>query len=408
MIKKPLLLLPLIVILSLMFFYSVSAYALPMDTNAPSMDTNVFDGILTKYETAAKKWEKTMIGYATNLFWGLALISMVWTYGMMILKKADIQEFFAETIRFFCMTGFFWWILTNGPAIGDAIIKSIWQIGVDAIGVNKDFTPGGVVKIGFDIFFKVLDQSSIWSPIDSAVGILISVVILTILTLIGVNLLLLFVSAWILVYGGVFFLGFGGSRWTSDIALNFYKTVLSVAAQLMAMLLLIGIGKTFVSDYYDNMSGGANLKELGIMLVASIMLFYLTNKIPPLIGSIIDGGNFNTSGGGFSGGAAIGSGAGFAMGAASMAAATATTGGSMALAGASNMLSGGASSLQAAFHSAQQQMTPSGSMATSENNAPSNVNSGSGGSNSFSSVMNHAVVENKPVTAKPKETTQQA
>jgi len=91
-----------------------------------------------------------------------------------------------------------------------------------------------------------------------------------------------------LAYGGVFFLGFGGSRWTSDIALNFYKTVLSVAAQLMAMLLLIGIGKTFVSDYYDNMSGGANLKELGIMLVASIMLFYLTNKIPPLIGSIIE------------------------------------------------------------------------------------------------------------------------
>ncbi|WP_237713252.1 DHH family phosphoesterase, partial [Candidatus Regiella insecticola] len=47
----------------------------------------------------------------------------------------------------------------------------------------------------------------------------------------------------------------------------------------------------------------------------------LTNKIPPLIGSIIDGGNFNTSGGGVGGGAAISSGAGFAMGAASMAAA---------------------------------------------------------------------------------------
>jgi len=127
MIKKPLLVLPLIAILGLMFFYSASAYALPMDTN-------VFDGILTKYETAAKKWEKTMIEYATNLFWGLVLISMVWTYGMMILKKANIQEFFAETIRFFCMTGFFWWILTNGPVIGDAIIKSIWQIGAKAIG----------------------------------------------------------------------------------------------------------------------------------------------------------------------------------------------------------------------------------------------------------------------------------
>ncbi|MGS0066676.1 type IV secretion system protein, partial [Escherichia coli] len=36
--------------------------------------------------------------------------------------------------------------------------------------------------------------------------------------------------AWILLYAGVFFLGFGGSRWTSDMAINYYKTVLGLAA----------------------------------------------------------------------------------------------------------------------------------------------------------------------------------
>ena len=82
------------------FFYSVAASAAPMDTN-------VVDSVLSKYQDAASAWGSIMVSYASWLFWGLALISMVWTYGMMALRKADIQEFFAETIRFFGTLGFF-------------------------------------------------------------------------------------------------------------------------------------------------------------------------------------------------------------------------------------------------------------------------------------------------------------
>jgi Na+/melibiose symporter-like transporter len=87
-------------------------------------------------------------------------------------------------------------------------------------------------------------------------------------------------SGWVLAYGGVFFLGFGGSRWTSDMAINYYKTVLGMAAQLMAMVLLVGIGKTFLDDYYTRMSAGISLKEMGVMLIVVIILLALTNKIP--------------------------------------------------------------------------------------------------------------------------------
>jgi len=54
-------------------------------------------------------------------------------------------------------------------------------------------------------------------------------------------MLLLLISGWILAYAGVFFLGFGGSRWTSDMAISYFKTVLSVAAQLLTMVLLVGV-----------------------------------------------------------------------------------------------------------------------------------------------------------------------
>jgi type IV secretion system protein VirB6/type IV secretion system protein TrbL len=350
---------------------------------AAPMNTNVLDLVLSKYKVAASAWGSVMVNYASWLFWGLVLISMVWTYGMMALRKQDIQEFLAETIRFFATTGFFYWILINAPAIGDAIIKSMWDIGAHAVGSSTGFTPGGILDIGFKIFFKVLDESSLWEPVDTAVGIIIALIILCVLTVIGVNLLLLFVSSWILVYGGIFFLGFGGSRWTSDMAINFYKTVLSVGAQLMAMLLLIGIGKTFVDQYYANMSSASNIKELGVMLVVSVVLLVLTNKIPPLIGGIV---------GLMHGVGTIGNyGAGAAMGAAGAAAAVAGAGAAMALAGASN-IAGGASAVKSAFQSAQQHMSE-GSGAFGDGgsgSAAGGSGSGGNGSGGFSSVMGTA------------------
>ena len=43
--------------------------------------------------------------------------------------------------------------------------------------------------------------------------------------LVSVNMMLLLIGSWILAYAGIFFLGFGGARWTSDMALNYFRTV---------------------------------------------------------------------------------------------------------------------------------------------------------------------------------------
>ncbi|RQZ24656.1 P-type conjugative transfer protein TrbL [Burkholderia sp. Bp9017] len=358
---------------------------------AAPMSDNVVDSVMAKYQSAASAWGNVMVSYGSWLFWGLALVSMVWTYAMMALRRADIQEFFAETIRFFGTLGFFWWILYNGPAIGDAIVKSMWMIGAKAIGQTTDFTPGGIVKVGYDIFTNALDQSSVWSPTDSVVGLLMALVVMIVLTIVGVNLLLVFVSAWIMIYGGVFFLGFGGSRWTSDIAISFYKHVLAIGAELMVMLLLIGIGKTFINEYYSSMTAGIDLKEMAVMVIAAFVLMYLTNKIPPRVAGIVGVGGVGSIGG---------VGLGSVMAAAAMTASAAASVGSSILAGATNA-AGGASALQAAFQVAQRNMTEgtgmfsgsssgSGSGSGSLGGGSAGVSSASGGSGGFSSFMSNA------------------
>lgn len=312
------------------------------DAHAAIGNTMVFDTVLDKFQAAASTWSTVISARATWLFWLLATISMVWTFGMMALRKADIGEFFAEFIRFTVTTGFFWWLLINGPTFAKSIIDGLRQMAANASGNPATFTPSNIVDIGFKIFFRVLDQSSGWWPVDSACGIIVGGIILVVLALIAVNMLILLVSGWIMAYAGIFFLGFGGSRWSSDMAISYYKNVLGLAAQLMTMVLLVGIGQSFIDQYYTAMSASITLKELGVMLVVAIVLLSLVNKVPPMIGAMA-GGNIQAMGCGF--------GAGAVVGAAAAGGAALSTAGSAVAAGAANV-GGGAQALMAAFSKA--------------------------------------------------------
>ena len=304
----------------------------------------IFDDVEDKFKIAASGWAATLTARASWLFWVLALISMVWTHGMLLFRKADIAEFYGEFIRFIVFTGFFWWLLTNGPTMAIDVIDSMQTLGGAASGIAGT-TPSGIVDVGFKIFNTVVQQSSIASPVMSTAGIIIATIVITILALIAANMLILLVSGWILAYAGVFYLGFGGSRWTSDIAISYFKTVLNIGIQLMTMVLVVGIGQQFINAYYAQMDANINLNDMAAMLVAAIVLLVLVNKIPPMIGHIAQSGGTHALGGGF--------GAGSAIAAAGVAGAAAAMAGSTAVAGAAN-IAGGAQAVMAAAKQASQ------------------------------------------------------
>lgn len=309
----------------------------------------ILDDVQNQFQTAASAWAETLTARATWLFWVLALISMVWTHGMLLFRKADIAEFYGEFIRFIMFTGFFWWLLINGPQMAHDIIGSMQTIGNTASGISGT-TPSRIVDVGFKIFNTVVQQSSIASPIMSTAGIIMAIIVIVMLALIAANMLILLVTGWILAYAGVFYLGFGGCRWTSDIAISYFKTVLNIGVQLMTMVLLVGIGQNFINTYYTQMDANMNLNDMASMLVAAIVLLVLVNKIPPMIGHIAQGGGTQALGGGF--------GAGSVIAAAGAAGAAAALAGSAAVASAANM-AGGAQAVIAAAKLASQDSSSS-------------------------------------------------
>jgi type IV secretion system protein TrbL len=336
-------------VVAVLMLLSGSAFA-QLSFHDPATNRGILDQVVTEFAARASGWQAVVMNAATWLFWTLGTISLAWTGGMLILRKADIGEFFAEFARFILFFGFYLWLLRNGPAIADAIIGSMRQIGESAIGVSG-LSPSGVVDVGFMIWKQAVTNLSAWQPIDSFVGVVLSAGILLLLAVVAVNMLLLFVSGWILMYAGIFFLGFGGSRWTSEMALSYFRTVLAVAVQLFVMTLLLGIGHDLLSSFYAKMNKGAlNFEELGVMLVFCLALLLLITRVPPLVAGIITGGGVAAAGGvgNFSAGAVAGAG----MGAVGMAATAAGMAGSAVTSGAQN-IAGGVSAVKAAFDKAQ-------------------------------------------------------
>lgn len=326
--------------------YSAGASA-ELAFHDPATQTGVLDQVIQEFVSRAAAWQGVVMAAATWLFWTLGTISFTWTMGMLALRKADIGDFFSEFIRFTLFFGFFYWLLQNGPYFAETIINSLRQIGDNAAG-TAGLSPSGVVDIGFMIWKQAISNLSGWSPVDSLVGLVLSAGIMLALATIAVNMLLLLISGWILMYAGIFFLGFGGSRWTSDMAINYFKTVLGLAVQLLVMILLVGVGNNLLTSFYAKMNQATlNFEELGVMLVFCLALLTLTGQVPKMVAGIISGG-----GGGGAGGFGAGAIAGAALGAAGTAAGAASMAGSAVMSGAQN-ISGGASAIKAAIQKAQ-------------------------------------------------------
>jgi P-type conjugative transfer protein TrbL len=282
----------LILLLAVFLLVPVAAYA--QATNVQG----VVDTLLAKYKSAGQAWTGTIENAATKLFWLLATISLGWTCISMAIKQSDLVEIVAELCRFIMFTGFFFWLLLNGATFANDIVNSLRQIGGDAAGTGQAIYPGKLINLGMQVYQQTLTHVNWLQPESIVAPIIIAVIILIVCALIAVNMMLLLCAAWIVLYAGLIFLGFGGCRWTSDMAINYYRTVLGVGVSLMTMQLIIGIGVQFLQDLVASTSQTLDAGQLGILMCATIILAVISHRLPQMVAGMVVGGGHNGAIGG--------------------------------------------------------------------------------------------------------------
>ncbi|SEW28444.1 P-type conjugative transfer protein TrbL [Luteibacter sp. 329MFSha] len=234
---------------------------------------------------------------AKTLFWSLAVISLVWTMGTLVVRQ-DMGEMMMEFLRFIIVTGIFYWLLINASdhAGGDGFIVDIVQSFLQMANGDPSDTlirskATGILARGLSVFYHVIDETGDGNMADQILSGLIAILILMVCALMAAQYVLVLVMAWVLGYAGIFLLGFGGSRWTSQIAINYYKHVVAVGAAL----LVIAIVGVVAADLLENLKYELNHRAysaypyLGLMLAACTLMMVLSIRVPQMIYTLVTG-----------------------------------------------------------------------------------------------------------------------
>jgi len=265
-------------------------------TSAPAQAAlNTGDGVLNemtrRFQIAMAGWSDAILTVASGMFWSLATISLVWMAAQLILRKGDIGDVAGELLRYVAFLGFFYWLLLNGTGIALSIVDGLRQLGGIAGGTpSGTFDPATFVQRGLDLWDRsttILGSS--WS-LAAFAGVIISMVIMFVLCLIAVNFVLVQFGAYVLIYAGIFFLGFGGARWTSDIAINYFKACLAQGMKLLTMACIITVMKGLFDEYYNLLGVGTlTLKVQGGFLIVTVLMALFVTRVPDMVAGIASG-----------------------------------------------------------------------------------------------------------------------
>ena len=263
-------------------------------------NSNTIDQTMTAFENATTKWKSVFLKYAEELFWLLAPIGMVWRFGQIALKGEGLTEALAELVRFTIFIGFYYWLLENGTQIAQAIVHSMEKMAGTAAHTSQGLDASSILNLGLSILgdilynnykiFSLNEGHDFGAVFDVALGIFFA----CLCAVIAIYVLLAVLAVWFLMYVGIFILGFGSTSWTSDMAINYFRTVLASSIRLATIILIVGVCQNVIETIAQKMQAGIayssnNFMMMTELIISALMMYLLIKTIPELLASLAKG-----------------------------------------------------------------------------------------------------------------------
>lgn len=307
---------------SIFFLFSGQATA---DTISATVEkAAILDKIVLHFKQLHTGWFNIIVSYTWKLFWGLAAVDFAWSTITWVLDRKEIGEICTALVRKIMVLGFFALLLKMANSWIPAIIESFTQIGKSACGTScGTLSPDGIFIFGLNIAGDLYAQTLELGMGDIMIMILpISIIVLLIVIAFSVvagQLLITLIESYIAIGAGVIMLGFGGSRWTSDMASSYLKFAVGTGMKVMLVYLIMGAGISIFDSMIELLQATAPRGLLfgALILAAEALVFvFLSWNIPSLAAAMLSGSPSQSLGGfmaaATTAGAAIAGGAGLA------------------------------------------------------------------------------------------------
>lgn len=282
--------------------------------SVPALAANLYDASATFSElldlvrNSANQWSGRLRGFAVWVFWSLATIQIVWTFGPMLMRRAELGEFMSELAMFVVRTALFFSLLTYSVEWGSAIVDSFRHAGAAAAGRSAMLHPGDMFGLAVELGNTVSNVDT-WNP-ATGVGIMFaSLIVLLCFTFIAAFMAVTLIESYLVINASMFFMGFGGAQITREYALSMVRYALAVGAKLFVLTLIVGLVMDAAREWQAayRHDSASTLTLVGL----SFLLAYASKTVTELVGSMISG--VSPGGGSILGGMAA---AGMAFGAA--------------------------------------------------------------------------------------------
>jgi type IV secretion system protein TrbL len=276
----------------------------------------MMDTLVSQVQSASGGWMSTALGYATNLFFGLAALEFAWSAIQLTLKKSELSEIMVGTLFKVMSLSFFAMVLIKAPEWIPAIINSFKVAGA-GVGGSSVLSPSAVFDQGLQVAASLMQFSNDAAPstgsmiintlTNSGQGLgkfMLSAIIVGVASvfiilgygLIAVQLLITLVESYLIIGGGALMLGFSGSRWTHNLSEKYFGYAISVGVKLFTIYLIIGFGDSFTQALKDTIAAAYGAHPEGpsfgdYLGVGGASLFYgVTGYMAPgLAGSMLNG-----------------------------------------------------------------------------------------------------------------------
>lgn len=251
------------------------------DTTVMGLDVGFADQLLTNFEETAKTWGPAIEGYTLSLFKWLISIELAWLGIQSTLKQYDIKQKLAEFVILVIYASFMASVIFYSAEWTAALIDSFNSVATKTGA--PEASPTAIFLYGIAIIDKLFAEMGL---LDSVGIILCCIIIAITFALMTAQVIIVKCESIIVLNAGAILLGFGGSKFTKDYAINYLKYSLAVAAKLFTLQLLMGMSMNFIQTFIT--LDAKSFSDIILVVCSSVLILTLIRFIPAKVAEIVN------------------------------------------------------------------------------------------------------------------------
>jgi P-type conjugative transfer protein TrbL len=270
--------------------------AAPLLAQAPQQP--VLDGIADQYRDASRLWRPRLVPIAQQLFMLLASIEFVVSGIIWTLRKDSLDDIAAKFLLKFTLVAFLLALITSFTFWIPPIVNGFAAAGERAIGAGGTVSPSGIIDIGRETSLSILAALDVGvmltNPAMAIYGAFAALIVALSYTAIAAMLVLVLVESYVVLGGGVLFLGFAAFRGTAGFAENLIAYTFGVGIKIFLLYLIVGLGSQIARGWIPLIQSSTFFgpaSPLFQVVGGAVIFAVLAIRVPNAVASRLSGGS---------------------------------------------------------------------------------------------------------------------